>query len=103
METIRCLSRIRTTGFIVLITLALATNSFAYEQDSYGGLHRQKNDPWLEVGFVAEHSEKLQHLLWIVPLLLFGVGCSYMKRMCPGCGKGWGLRYTGNTLIEALT
>ncbi len=91
------MQNIRATGFIVLITLALATTIFANEQNVHDGLHGQKNDSWLESDFVAEHSGKLKHLQWIIPVVLIMIVYYYLKRRCPECKKAWGLSYTGET------
>ncbi len=32
---------------------------------------------------MGEHSSKLKHLLWIIPLIIFIVIYSYVKRRCP--------------------
>ena len=77
----------------LFLTGTISANEPCVHSESYG----QERISLLTASFMEEHSGKLKHLLWIVPLILIMVGYSYLKRSCPECGKGWGLRYTGNT------
>ena len=95
-EQNRSMFRCVVLGMGVCLFLFLTGTISANEPGVHSELHRQKNDSRLEWDGDGDHSWKL-NVLWIIPIILFVVGCVYLDRRCPACKKGWGLRYTGNT------